>query len=367
MPLRSPPIGAKMEGDFAVEHTMNVGNGWARIGGMLLIWAAVGCSTTTAGGGGASSPDVVADMSSITFGNKDIQVGKDNGATADTTMADDTGADDAFVDDSGVDDSGPLDDATDATDQDVAIVDTGMPKDTGGKDTVAKDTGSKDTSTADVSGTCGNGTCDAGESCENCAVDCTCKPCNPLTSVGCTASQQCYLGTSGLQCGGFGTVVDGGTCKYLNDCGLGSLCVGAICRKVCATAGSSLGCTLPAICEELGSGTTSLGYNLGACFAPDNCNLITSSGCPTGQACLPASNGKQCSPAGTVGLDGACQSVSDCDVGYLCLNSSTTGTCKKRCNTTDASTCPTGLTCGTVTIGSPPVLIGENFGVCDKP
>ena len=61
-------------------------------------------------------------------------------------------------------------------------------------------------------------------------------------------------------------------------------------------------------------------------------------------------------------------SASDCAVGFLCLNNgATSGTCKKRCNTTDATTCPAGLTCGTITIGSPPVLVGENFGVCDKP
>ncbi len=365
---------------IAVEQTMIVGTGRMRARWLCAALWIAGCSTTTAGGGGSAVADVAPDLAITSFGNKDTAAGKDiatfkdtGAGAADAIAGDDAALDDTGADDVALDDSGP-DDATDLTDQDTGIVDVPditTPKDTVAKDTVAKDTGTdtggKDTSTADVGATCGNGTCGAGETCENCAVDCPCKPCNPLTSVGCTTSQQCYVATAGLQCGGFGTVADGGPCKYLNDCALGSMCVGAICRKVCATAGTSLGCTAPAVCEELANGTTSLGYNLGACFAPENCNLVTSVGCPTGQACLPSSNGKQCAPAGKVGLDGACKSVSDCDIGFLCLNGATTSTCKKRCNTTDATTCPSGLACGPITIGSPPVSVGENFGVCDKP
>ncbi len=361
---------------------MNFGIRWTRVWALCAAYALTGCgSTTGAGAAGGVVQDVAPDLS-LSFGSKDAAAGKDTTAVKDLVAAEDAAQmdDSAGTDeDAVVDDAPQVDDAA-ATDEDVNVADTGVAdvKDTStAKDTVVKDTGTpkdtgtgKDTSTADVSGTCGNGTCDAGETCENCAVDCTCKPCNPLTSSGCTASQQCYVNGANLQCGGFGTVADGGTCKYLNDCALGSMCVGSICRKVCATAGSlpKLSCTLPAVCEELGSGSVPLGYNLGACFAPDNCNLITSSGCAVGLACFPASNGKQCSPAGAVGLDGVCKTVSDCAAGFLCLNNSAgAATCKKRCNTTDASTCPSGLTCNTITIGTPPVLVGENFGVCDVP
>ena len=359
-----------------VEYTMKlalVGNCGLWLGVHLWLWGALavaGCGSTTSGGGGGFAPDVAADLS-LSFGGKDAATGKDSAKGNDAASTSDLGSDDAAVpDDIAVDDTG-LEDATDSSDQDVLasdVKDTVTPKDTVAKDTVAKDTGSKDISTADVSTTCGNGTCGAGETCENCAVDCPCTPCNPLTSTGCKATQQCYVATGGLQCGGFGKVAEGGTCQYLNDCALGSMCVGGICRKICATAGTSMGCSAPADCQELADSTGPLGYNLGACFAPDNCNLITSSGCPSGQACFPASNGKQCGTAGKVGLDGVCKSVSDCAAGFLCLNNgATSGTCKKRCDTTDASTCPTPLTCGTVTIGDPPALIGENFGVCDTP
>ncbi len=338
---------------------MKFGTGWTRALGIGVFGLLAGCGSTTAAGGGVLAPDVVADLS-LSFGTKDTAAGKDAAAGADASALEVSVLDDAATDNGGtdaatVDDTSPGD-ATDFFDPDVA-------------DTGAKDTGGQDASTADVSGTCGNGTCGAGETCQNCAVDCPCTPCNPLTSVGCKTAQQCYATDTGLQCGGAGTVADGGVCKYLNDCTLGSMCVGGLCRKVCATVGSSgPACDAAATCEELGTATGAIGYNLGACFAPDNCSLITSSGCPTGFACLPGTSGKQCTQAGTVGLDGVCASASDCAVGFLCLNNgATSGTCKKRCNTTDATTCPAGLTCGTITIGSPPVLVGENFGVCDKP
>lgn len=360
--------------------------------GMLQGWLAVGvaaltaCGTTSGGSGGVGGlPDVVSDLS-LSFGGKDTTA-KDTGAAKDTALGKDVAVDDAgaLEDTTPLDDTGPDDTGLDDTgffDEDIAVTDikdTAAPKDTVSKDTTTadiakdtgtKDTGSKDTATVDTSGTCGNGSCDSGETCETCAVDCTCKPCNPLTSTGCTASQQCYVTTNGLQCGGFGKVADGGSCQYLNDCAKGSMCVGSICRKVCATVSGvpGLDCSAPATCEELASGSTPLGYNLGACFAPDNCNLVTSSGCPSGLACMPTATGKQCTPAGKVGLDGACTSVADCAIGFLCLNNGQpTGTCKQRCDTTVPGTCPSGTTCGTITIGNPPVLVGENFGVCDKP
>ena len=354
---------------------MKTGKGWTQA--LLVAALAAGCGTATGGGGGggAAGQDVAPDLA-LSFGGPEAPAATDTGGGGGDTAALEV----AIVDDSG---SGSDDAVTDAPGSDVVSVDDtqtpdipGFFDDTAVADSGTKDSGTKDSgapkdtggSTADVSGTCGNGSCGAGETCQNCAVDCPCTPCNPLTSAGCKSGQQCYVTDTGLQCGGAGAVTDGTPCKFLNDCSLGSMCVGGLCRTICATAGTSLGCSAPATCEELGTATGAIGYNLGACFAPDNCNLITSSGCPTGFACMPGSSGKQCTQAGTVGLDGACTSVADCAIGFLCLNNgATSGTCKKRCNTTDATTCPSGLTCGGITIGSPPVLVGENFGVCDKP
>lgn len=354
---------------------MNARMATSRISWLCAALLVVGCGTTTSGGGGAFVADATSDLS-ISFGGKDATAGKDTGAAKDAAKTDtlvDAGADDTALDDAAV-----LDDATDFFDPDIAGTDVTAPtdtgvKDVGGKDTTVKDTatdtGVKDTGGVDGNGTCGNGTCDSGETCQTCAVDCACTPCNPLTSVGCAKSQQCYVTNTGLTCGGFGTVADGGLCTNLNDCAVGSMCIGGLCRKICATAGSKgPSCSGAATCEELVTSSGSVGYNLGACFAPDNCNLTTSVGCATGFACMPGTTAKQCVKAGKVGLDGACTSIADCDVGFLCLNNgATSGTCKKRCLTTDASTCPSGLSCGGITIGDPPVLVGENFGVCDKP
>jgi hypothetical protein len=329
-------------------------------------WLFVACGTTTGGGGGAAAPDVVPDLGAINFGKKDVFLGtQDMTATSDTgsgeaDAVDDTAPDDAVLEDSGLFEDVPV----------VDVKDVGVPKDTVAKDAVATDTGtSKDTSTADVASTCGNGTCGAGETCENCAVDCPCTPCNPLTSTGCQSGEQCYLDSTGLSCAPYGTVADGGTCKYVNDCGLGSICAGVgTCHPLCATAGSSLTCSGTATCIPLTqSGGVPVGYNLGVCIPPDNCNYITNSGCTSGDACFPTSNGKQCAPAGKVGVGGACSSLNDCSAGYLCTGTSTASTCKKRCDTTDSSTCPGGQTCGAVVTGTPAVPIGENFGVCSKP
>jgi hypothetical protein len=128
-----------------------------------------------------------------------------------------------------------------------------------------------------------------------------------------------------------------------------------LCEKNCA---SNADCTSPGG-QCLDSVSGSAPYNL--CTV--NCNLRTSAGCPTGDACRIASTSTggltYCGGSGT-GQQGAyCDYDSDCGSGYYCYIDTLYQECEKLC--TSNADCPSGLmTCYKgITVG------GVTWGVCD--
>ncbi len=194
--------------------------------------------------------------------------------------------------------------------------------------------------------------------------------CEPLTSAGCSADQQCFFTTPGTPgCVTPGTTAVGAACTSILACVKGALCINGKCGTICDASGANkaLGCTAPGYCGLLTNKSGApLGGNLGVCFGGDNCNPVTNAGCSAGDACDPGGAATFCQKPGTVAVGGAClgPAAGDCTADALCIGASGTaaGVCEQRCDTTATSPCPTGQKCGGVTSGG--TKVGNNFGVC---
>lgn len=217
---------------------------------------------------------------------------------------------------------------------------------------------------------CGNGKCELpAESYSSCPKDCPpTGTCDPLTSNGCVASDQCYPTTADPACAKVGVVAEGAFCQLSTQCVKGHLCVGEKCRRICDHTGANklVGCPLGAICDKLvyNSGKD-VGWNMGQCITVDICNLTTEVGCPIAETCVISPNGKICIKAGEVTAGGACKFASDCAKGLICIGEP--GICKPKCHLKGGvPTCKTGK-CSLVTIqdpGKPAQPAPDDLGVC---
>ena len=91
----------------------------------------------------------------------------------------------------------------------------------------------------DCPSVCGDGTCQSDETCTDCPGDCgACTPvCAIFGSSGCAALEQCYPDGKANLCGVAGTKSVGDACVYFNECQIGQLCVGGVCRVLCNDTG----------------------------------------------------------------------------------------------------------------------------------
>ncbi len=217
---------------------------------------------------------------------------------------------------------------------------------------------------------CGNGTCEQpGENCSTCSADCGNCPtgtCNTITSQGCKAAEQCYLGSDMKPvCGAPGSVAAGLACNAVADCVKGYICVSGQCSKVCDTKNLTPGYACPnsGICDELSANGVALPNNLGVCFGGQTCNLVNNSGCPSGQACVFSGTTKGCVIAGPGGTGAVCQGYTDCKTSHICVNDGKSSTCRQKCTTTGTVTCTVG-TCSGLTSGNPPKSTPDSLGGC---
>lgn len=244
---------------------------------------------------------------------------------------------------------------------------------------------------------CGDGTCDATETCSSCAADC-CAPkcgngvcdqptedcktcpsdcgmcpgtaCNPITSQGCKATEQCYLGNDLKPvCAAPGSIQKGAACTGLADCVKGYICVSGQCGKACDTKNLTPGYSCPngGICDVLSINGTPLPYNLGVCFGGESCNTVTNDLCPAGQSCIFASNTKACVIGGKGGSGAVCKNYGDCLPTHICVNDSATGgaTCVQKCNALGLTPkCLSPKTCQGLAAGNPPKAAPDNLGGC---
>ncbi len=354
----------------------------------------------------------------------DASVPVDAGAgTPDTTPIVDTAPDTGTPDSGGSADSGPVDTGVDSGPEDVAV-DAGFvavcgdnactvgkedcnscPKDCGacpfcGDGKCAPGVEDCKTCPADCNACpqfCGDGTCDkAKEDCASCAADCgncptvcgngkcempaesfdkcpkDCPPtgtCDPLTSNGCLAAQQCYPVSNKPVCANVGSLADGAACQLNTQCSKGYLCVGSKCKRICDHTGKNplVGCPTGAICDKLVyNDGKDVGWNLGTCIKVDNCNLTTEVGCPPTDMCAISANGKICVKAGTGTSGASCKFANDCNKGFICIGNP--GTCKPKCHLKGGSPkCAGGKQCNLVTIqepGKPAKPAPDDLGVC---
>jgi len=221
--------------------------------------------------------------------------------------------------------------------------------------------------------TCGDNKCEDPETCTTCPADCCMTGCNPLTSSECGATEQCYPGGSDTVCGAAGALTLKEPCTKASECAKGLLCVADVCRKICDVSGKTAGAACPsgAVCSELVDGGTQkpIGFNLGACFGGQSCNLVTNGGCPAGQNCSPLTvTSKECLNATGKKSNGqACTKDEDCLLGSLCIGPTANAqVCRQKCAAPNG-TCPGAQVCKQVVFGQAQTPAPDSLGVCDLP
>lgn len=224
--------------------------------------------------------------------------------------------------------------------------------------------------------TCGDGTCGSGETCGSCKADCgACPPvCNPVTSVGCPAAEQCFPNPSGHVCAATGTKAHAAACIYWNECAKGALCVAGFCRSVCDASGkdAAFSCKPGVPCEAIVfDGAGEVGANLGACKPPEPCDPLTDAGCPAGKACTASGWMKACTAVGTKTAGESCSSAAPCQAGLLCadtgkLEAGKAKICRAKCHTDGKAPACTAGSCKSV-LGPDGQAVPDFVGSCAVP
>ncbi len=205
------------------------------------------------------------------------------------------------------------------------------------------------------------------------AAACPAGACNLITNEGCAAGEACQFvrtmpgETPAPMCIPAGTGGDGASCDDPSDCREGFACDAAngVCRAVCCGMDDA-SCPIGQRCiinivDEAG---TPQGW--GMCKAPDECDILMQSGCPSGQACYPAGSDASvlcAAPTPGAGMQGDdCDSINACTGGFICISMGGASTCRKACSVAGGEpACPMGLRCVRLN-GSP-----EGVGVCADP
>jgi len=124
-------------------------------------------------------------------------------------------------------------------------------------------------------------------------------------------------------------------------CVAGSTCVALTpsnwkCDPFCNANSTNPGCPGPGVCIPMYQVGTSVA---GVCMEPDNCDLSSTSSCPSGYGCYLIEDGRFCFPAGNYNSGASCTYLNDCRAGYDCLN----GKCTRWC--TDPAQCSGATVC----------------------
>lgn len=181
--------------------------------------------------------------------------------------------------------------------------------------------------------------------------------CDLEAQTGCMAGEACDWAPAMMggmpvpYCRSVGMQGDGMPCDNMRLCQEGFVCLGpaagaATCKHVCCM-GNDSACPSGQQCSItiLAPGMTT--SPVGACDAPDNCNILAQTGCGMGEYCYPGgSDGStQCANPGTGASGSACSTLNACVSGYICADMP--GRCLQVCNMATGGTpaCPMGQTC----------------------
>jgi hypothetical protein len=139
-----------------------------------------------------------------------------------------------------------------------------------------------------------------------------------------------------------GTVGVYGECSVSTPpCVAGSTCLGFTssnwkCDPFCNANSADPGCPGVGVCIPAVPVGASV---VGVCMEPDDCDLASTSGCPSGYGCYLLDDARFCFQAGPSGAGASCTYINDCRAGYDCLNGECTRWCK------DAAGCSGDTVC----------------------
>lgn len=189
----------------------------------------------------------------------------------------------------------------------------------------------------------------------------TCSPpngsiCDPVAQCGCAAGQNCdFASLAGkTACAQAGTGAAYAQCDDSSDCQAGLTCVSDLCRPFCSTVADCPGSGRT--CDQVSGGTPSQAIP-GFLVCSAKCDLRNPGAvCGAGVNCVHFDDHTDC--IATKGGTGACASALDCDPGYVCMGSGSSGDCKRWCRMGQGD-------CISCTSVDPQVFIdGVEFGFC---
>jgi hypothetical protein len=187
--------------------------------------------------------------------------------------------------------------------------------------------------------------------------------CGLFPQCGCTGGKNCDVTTTDgkTQCVAAGSVGVNEACSKMGECGVGTSCIGGLCRPFCKTnSDCTSGACKPATYTPTGSTTPMEVPGLTTCFT--SCNPLSPSGSCGSQSCTILDDGTSaCIAAGSGTTKGSCSDSNPyCAAGYVCVG---TGDCLKWCRVGSSTDC--SGTSGTCTGFSTPVMyMGAEYGVC---
>ncbi|MFW5875100.1 MAG: hypothetical protein ACOCXM_00045 [Myxococcota bacterium] len=191
------------------------------------------------------------------------------------------------------------------------------------------------------------------------------EPCDPIALTGCTDVETCVLAATEPAClAQAGPGPQGEACTSTTDCAEGLACFATrsgtgACRRLCC--GDAATCEVD---ERCGAGVLVDGspVSWGRCApSQEECApLDPLETCDPGEACYVVTAGGDtgCRPPGAGDAGDPCREQNDCLPGFACRGLSD-ATCKRICDTTEESPCPTGEGACEHPSGWP-----ENTGLC---
>ena len=179
--------------------------------------------------------------------------------------------------------------------------------------------------------------------------------CDLEAQTGCMAGQACDWGApEGMPpapfCRMAGTAADGMPCNNTTLCQEGLICLGppdgASCHAICCNDNDSA-CPTGQTCSIRVVSPGMSDSPVGACDAPDNCDVVAQTGCSATEYCFPAGGDGStvCASPGTAMPGASCGALNDCVRGYICPGGDSP-ICRQVCNPMAMpSDCPMGSRC----------------------
>lgn len=169
-------------------------------------------------------------------------------------------------------------------------------------------------------------------------VLCPAGVCNYQTGEGCPANMRCAPSTmDGVTpaCQAAGPTPLDGACVAWGDCGLGSVCAGGFCRKICCGRDWT-DCPAQEHCLltlEVKLPTQTVNTGAFVCYPVNNCDALDPSSCSSIQAgttCQIAdpTGATACLSEGMSGVTESCSPTLKCKAGSVCVNNACRRLCK---------------------------------------